>query len=215
MAKFNPTDDTGTYLSHDVVPHDDAGAWPQEFLNSCETSGLPPHKLELKVGSPVNLMRNLTSGLANGTRCICRNFGQRYLDVEDVGGPLDKQRVYLPRIKLTPSDTRWPLNLQRRQFPVKPAFAMTINKAQGQTFKRVGVYLRRPLFCPTWAWVTLCGCIPCGTAVRFAHHGTYGPDNSDTSASRRLGRREVRRRDFTKKPCVPSSHSGLKHGLYK
>jgi ATP-dependent DNA helicase PIF1 len=32
------------------------------------------------------------------------------------------------------------------QFPVRVAFAMTINKAQGQTLSRVGVYLERPCF---------------------------------------------------------------------
>src|SRR5690349_16157904 len=35
---------------------------------------------------------------------------------------------------------------ERRQFPVKPAFAMTINKAQGQTLQLVGVYLPDTVF---------------------------------------------------------------------
>jgi hypothetical protein len=36
--------------------------------------------------------------------------------------------------------------LSRRQFPVRLAFAMTINKSQGQTFDKIGVYLPRPVF---------------------------------------------------------------------
>ncbi|UYV73536.1 hypothetical protein LAZ67_10004017 [Cordylochernes scorpioides] len=36
--------------------------------------------------------------------------------------------------------------MKRRQFPVKPAFVMTINKAQGKTLKRVGIYLPEPVF---------------------------------------------------------------------
>ena len=32
------------------------------------------------------------------------------------------------------------------QFPVRVAFAMTVNKAQGQTLTRVGVYLERPCY---------------------------------------------------------------------
>ncbi|KYM98545.1 ATP-dependent DNA helicase PIF1 [Cyphomyrmex costatus] len=34
----------------------------------------------------------------------------------------------------------------RRQFPIKLAFAMTINKSQGQTFEKVGIDLRRDVF---------------------------------------------------------------------
>ena len=36
--------------------------------------------------------------------------------------------------------------LRRRQFPVRLAFAMTINKAQGQSMKYVGIDLRTPVF---------------------------------------------------------------------
>ena len=39
-----------------------------------------------------------------------------------------------------------PFNLCRLQFPVKLAYAITINKAQGQTFERVGAFLKTPVF---------------------------------------------------------------------
>ncbi|EEH50877.1 uncharacterized protein MICPUCDRAFT_9667, partial [Micromonas pusilla CCMP1545] len=39
--------------------------------------------------------------------------------------------------------SRW----TRRKFPVRPAFAMTVNKSQGQTIRgRVGVLLPEPVF---------------------------------------------------------------------
>ena len=47
---------------------------------------------------------------------------------------------------MSPSDNDLPFRLIRRQFPVLPAFAMTINKSQGQTFERVGIYLPDPVF---------------------------------------------------------------------
>ncbi len=34
----------------------------------------------------------------------------------------------------------------RNQFPLMPAFAMTINKSQGQSFDQVGVSLTNPVF---------------------------------------------------------------------
>jgi ATP-dependent DNA helicase PIF1 len=39
-----------------------------------------------------------------------------------------------------------PFNFRRLQFPVSLAFAMTINKSQGQTIKVVGLNLVEPCF---------------------------------------------------------------------
>ena len=36
--------------------------------------------------------------------------------------------------------------LTRRQFPIKPPCAMTINKSEGQTLKKVGIYLPQSVF---------------------------------------------------------------------
>lgn len=47
---------------------------------------------------------------------------------------------------MTPTDSKWPFVMIRRQFPIKVCFVMTINKSQGQTFDNVGVYLTKPVF---------------------------------------------------------------------
>jgi ATP-dependent DNA helicase PIF1 len=39
-----------------------------------------------------------------------------------------------------------PFTIKRRQFPVQPAFAMTINKSQGQTFHKIGLFLPNSVF---------------------------------------------------------------------
>ncbi|GJX78002.1 DNA helicase, partial [Tanacetum coccineum] len=48
--------------------------YPTEYLNTITFPGFPPHELELKVGSPIMLLRNvnLSEGLCNGTRMIIR-----------------------------------------------------------------------------------------------------------------------------------------------
>jgi ATP-dependent exoDNAse (exonuclease V) alpha subunit len=47
---------------------------------------------------------------------------------------------------MSPSETDWPFVLCHHQFPVRVAFAMTINKSQGQTLNKVGVYFPFPFF---------------------------------------------------------------------
>jgi hypothetical protein len=61
------------YLSVDTVESDTFGdqlRFPPEFLNEIEGSGLPRHRLPLKVNAVVLLMRNFHTarGLINGTR---------------------------------------------------------------------------------------------------------------------------------------------------
>ena len=42
---------------------------------------------------------------------------------------------------LIPSDTDLPFDFQRNQFPIRPAFCITINKSQGQTLEHVSIWL--------------------------------------------------------------------------
>jgi hypothetical protein len=69
--------DIQKYLSIDAVEQKDMehGVYPVEFLNTLTISGMPTHKLRLKVGIPIILMRNINGqqGLCNGTRLkVCR-----------------------------------------------------------------------------------------------------------------------------------------------
>jgi hypothetical protein len=134
------------FLSADTVEAGDDRAMgiATEFLNAITLPGMPPHRLALKVGMPVILLRNLdaSSGLCNGTRLIIR----RLIVAEIVGGSHAGTVLNIPRITTLSTRNRWPFTLLRRQFPVQVAFTMTINKAQGQTMGIVGIYLPEPIF---------------------------------------------------------------------
>ena len=72
------------YLSADNVVigdlNSDKGLYvTTEFLNDINLSGLPPHKLTIKVGSIMMLLRNLNpkKGLCNGTRLLITSMTKR------------------------------------------------------------------------------------------------------------------------------------------
>ena len=56
---------------------------------------------------------------------------------------------------MSPSDTTYGVKFKRRQFPVRLAFTMTVNKAQCQTLIRAGVYLPQPVFTHGQLYVAL------------------------------------------------------------
>jgi len=136
------------YYSADSVVHGEQhGIYPTEFLNTHSFSGVPPHELHLQEGCPIILLHNMTSSLTNGTKLIIIQLMQHVIEAKVATGPAKGQRVFIPRLSITPSDTeRMPFTLRRRQFPVRPTFAMTINKAQRQTLKMVGIFLPKPVF---------------------------------------------------------------------
>ena len=94
------------------------------------------------------LLRNIDAeaGLCNGVRAIVMRALPRVLDVLLLSGSQAGSRVYLPRMVLAPKNPDLPFVLRRRQFPVKLAWCMTFNKAQGQSLKQASLCLSTPVF---------------------------------------------------------------------
>jgi len=104
------------------------------------------------------LLRNLApaQGLCNGTCLILKRATGRVLEVQILGGQHDGELSFIPRIGLLPStQPGFTFQLRRRQFPVHLAFALTINKAQGQSVRYVGIDLRKPVFTHGQLYVAL------------------------------------------------------------
>ena len=137
------------FLSCDSVNKTERGSaidnsiFSPEFINGLKFSGVPNHRLALKVGVPIMLLRNIdqANGLCNGTRLQVIRLSRTSIHASIINGTNFGKTVIIPRLRITPSDKRLPLKIVRKQFPISLSFAMTINKSQGQSLSKVGLFL--------------------------------------------------------------------------
>lgn len=117
-----------------------------DYLALLKEPGIPPHKLILKPKMICSLARNLSveRGLVKNARVIVIQCEQHSVGIQLITG--DKSTIYLPRItfNFTPKFSSWSIN--RRQFPLRPAYATTFNSCQGLTLDRVVLDLSIPVF---------------------------------------------------------------------
>ena len=95
---------------------------------------------------------------------ICRCLDNKLLQCRIVES---NRIVLIPRIYFIPKPTEYPFEWQRRQFPLRASFAITINKSQGQTLKFAGVWLRSQVFTHGQLYVA-CSRVSSPAHLRFA-----------------------------------------------
>ena len=102
-----------------ALSNSEGAGYPVEFINTLDPGCLPPHKLNIKTGVPLMLIRTINPPppiLTNETRCVViQVHGNHLIEAEiTTEGPYLGQRVFIPRIPLTNSDGRGvPLPLQK------------------------------------------------------------------------------------------------------
>uniref|UniRef100_A0A8R7K0R5 DNA helicase Pif1-like 2B domain-containing protein n=1 Tax=Triticum urartu TaxID=4572 RepID=A0A8R7K0R5_TRIUA len=117
--------DRVTYLSYDSVSrsmsysHETELLYTTEFLNKLKHTGCPDHLLELKVGLPVMLLRNINQSarLCNGTRMTITKLGKRVIKARIITGAHVGSKVCIPQIITLTVEPKWPFVLIRKQYP--------------------------------------------------------------------------------------------------
>ena len=103
------------------------------------------------------LLRNLNvkNGLCNGTRLQVMEMGKNLITARILTGNNEGSIATIPRINLQPNQSKFSFKMIRSQFPIMPAFAMTINKSQGQSFSKVSISLTNSVFAHGQLYVAL------------------------------------------------------------
>lgn len=92
-------------------------------------SGMPPHKITLRLGHPVILIKYIPP-YPVGTRLIITHLGNSCVTAEVSTGPFKGQSIFLHRLTCTsPNDQDIGIMFERIQLPIKHAFAVSLSDA--------------------------------------------------------------------------------------
>ena len=123
-------------------------------LQSIETANIPVHALKLRIGMPVMCMQNLdvTNGICNGTTMIVEHLGDNIVWCK-VNTRFGLRSHPIAPTKFTYSSNGF--KFTNTQLPLRVAFAVTINRAQGATYDYVAYHATYPIFAHGMLFVAL------------------------------------------------------------
>jgi hypothetical protein len=159
-----------------------------EYLSLLRSPGTPDHILRLKVGTICSLCRNLSveKGLVKNSRVIVRRLLPMMVEVELLDSSLHREETIfcLPRINFDFQPSFAPWSVERRQIPLRPAYATTFNSCQGLTLDRIVIDLRTKVFAHGQLYTSL-------SRVRQREHARLlvSEDNADSTTANIVYRR--------------------------
>ena len=166
--------------------------YDEDFLNRLSPSGLPPHRLHLKVNSVIILIRNLSvrDGHCNGSRYIIQSMTDKLIVARRLDGS-SEDIVLIPKIPMYSKESDFVATFKRLQFPVVSAYYLTFNRAQGQSLDRCGLLLPESVFSHGHLYVGLSRCGDDDNVFIYANQDEFDSIRDDLPANRTFTRNIV------------------------
>ena len=137
-----PGDSSYSYAFDDLSDCSQPDLYPSEYVASLEIHGCPPGMLSMKPKARYMIMRNLyPPAICNGIMAELIRSTRFLCSVKLLNGPGKGSIVCLPRTTfyVTSEESGLPFSFKRRQFPLTPAYCLSVHKSQGQSLKLVGL----------------------------------------------------------------------------
>ena len=133
--------------------------FPHDYVESLDMKGAPPWLLRFKIGAKYMCIRNLDPqrGIVNGTMLRLVWIGRYSAQFLILSGKSAGSCELFTKamFTITPEASGLPFSILRRQFPVIPAYCLSVHKAQGQTLKKVGLIFESDPFTHGQLYVAL------------------------------------------------------------
>ncbi len=137
----------------------DPDDFPHDFIETLDMKGAPPWMLNFKIGAKYMCIKNLdvNRGIVNGTMLRLLNIRQHTVQFEILTGKSKGSIDIFTKavFTITPEASGLPFTIMRKQYPVIPAYCLSVHKAQGQTLQCVGLIFESDPFTHGQLYVAL------------------------------------------------------------
>jgi hypothetical protein len=145
--------------SDSYVDCNDLDDFPHDYIESLDMKGAPPWNLKMKVGAKYMCIRNLDlkRGIVNGTMLKLIRIGRHTAQFEILTGKaIGCIDIFTKAVfSITPEASGLPFTVVRKQYPIIPAYCLSVHKAQGQSLKCVGLIFESDPFTHGQLYVAL------------------------------------------------------------
>lgn len=144
--------DTGMLSSafDDLKDNKNSDVYCDEYISSLPLKGVPPASLLLKKNGRYMITKNydISRGVVNGTLVELLHYKRHVVQVQLLTGAQTGRIMLLPRISchVTTENSGLPFAFTRTQFPMMPAYAVSVHKSQGQSLHTVGLWIDQDCF---------------------------------------------------------------------